>query len=300
MASVSAWLLSFRLHTLPLSFSSIFVGSFLAAYHHSFNWLICITAIFTTLCLQILSNLANDFGDTESGVDNQERIGPKRSLQAGIITKKQMKYAIIIFIILSLLSGITLIIISTKEFISTKTILLFIIGIAAIMAAIKYTMGKNPYGYAGFGDLFVFIFFGLVGVLGTYFLYTHKINLIEFLPAISIGCFSTGVLNLNNLRDRINDAAFGKKTLVVRIGYQKAKYYHAILLIIGMLSTIFYTWHIASSPIKWLFVISFIGIIRSIIVVFKNDNPTSLYPELKLLSLSTLVFSILFGIGLIF
>lgn len=299
MASIKAWIQSFRLHTLPLSLSSIILGSFLAAYQQCFQTFIFVMALLTTLCLQILSNLANDFGDAKTGVDNQERLGPKRSLQEGIITQQQMKWAIIIFVVLSLIFGIALIIVATKEIASLKTFTLLFIGIAAIIAAIKYTMGKNPYGYYGFGDLFVFIFFGLVGVVGTYFLYTHSINFLVFLPAMSIGFFSAGVLNLNNLRDRVNDAAYGKRTIVVQLGLQKAKYYHAALLILGMLCAIIYTLTNTSSIYAWLYIISFIGFFNSIKVVFKNQDPIALYPELKKLSLTTFLFSLLFGIGLL-
>jgi 1,4-dihydroxy-2-naphthoate octaprenyltransferase len=299
MASVKAWIQSFRLHTLPLSLSSIILGSFLAAYQQCFQTFIFVMALLTTLCLQILSNLANDYGDAKTGVDNQERLGPKRSLQVGSITQKQMKLAIIIFVVLSLIFGIALIIVATKEIATLKTFTLLFIGIAAIIAAIKYTMGKNPYGYYGFGDLFVFIFFGLVGVIGTYFLYTHSINFLVFLPAMSIGFFSAGVLNLNNLRDRVNDAAYGKRTIVVQLGLQKAKYYHAALLILGMLCAIIYTLTNTTSIYAWLYIISFIGIFKSINVVFKNQDPIALYPELKKLSLTTFLFSLLFGIGLL-
>jgi len=275
------------------------MGSFLAAFHHEFHWSIFILAALTTLFLQTISNLANDYGDAEKGVDNEQRIGPKRGLQAGAITPQQMRNVIILFILLSLITGILLIIEGTKGMEFSYGIILFIIGIAAIIAAMKYTMGKNPYGYLGFGDFFVFLFFGLVGVIGTYFLHTHKLSLLEFLPAISMGCFSTGVLNLNNLRDRENDAAHGKHTLVVKLGLQKAKHYHATLLIIGMMAAIVYSLLAYATWFKWIYLLSFIGVFKSITVVYKNEKPAELYPELKRLSLSTLAFSILFGLGLI-
>lgn len=298
MASVSAWIESFRLHTLPLSLSTIIMGSFLAAFHQEFQWNIFILAALTTLFLQTISNLANDYGDAEKGVDNENRIGPKRGLQSGTITHGQMRIAIIIFVVLSLISGIMLIIEGTRGMKFSYGIILFIIGVAAIIAAMKYTMGKNPYGYLGFGDFFVFLFFGLVGTMGTYFLHTHTLTPMEFLPAISMGCFSTGVLNLNNLRDRENDASHGKHTLVVKLGLAKAKNYHALLLGIGMIAAVIYTLFADSSMWKWIYLLSFIGIFKSIIVVYKNKRPEELYPELKRLSLSTLAFSILFGTGL--
>lgn len=299
MASVAAWLESFRLRTLPLALSTIFMGSFLAAYHHSFKWEVLGLAVLTTLFLQILSNLANDYGDAISGVDNQERVGPQRSLQAGSITLAQMKTAIIIFIILSLIAGLTLIYIGMKGVDLSYGLGMLVLGIGAIIAALKYTMGKNPYGYSGFGDFFVFVFFGLVGVLGTFFIHTHQINFLEFLPAATMGFFSAGVLNLNNLRDRVNDRDFGKNTLVVKLGVDKAKLYHAVILSMGMLCAIVYSLYAEASFWKWIYLPAFIGIVKSIAAVLKNENPQLLDPQLKKLAISTLVFSVLFGIGLV-
>ncbi|HRP88566.1 MAG TPA: 1,4-dihydroxy-2-naphthoate polyprenyltransferase [Edaphocola sp.] len=299
MASISAWLVSFRLRTLPLSLSTIILGSFLAASKDNFHWSIFLMAVLTTLFLQILSNLANDYGDTVSGVDNLERVGPQRSLQSGAITKSQMKRAIIGFTILSLASGIGLIIVGTQGMKISFGIIYFLLGISAIIAAMKYTMGRNPYGYSGLGDVFVFIFFGIVGVMGTYFLHTHQLSSLELLPAFTIGCFSTGVLNLNNLRDRKNDEAFGKRTIVVKLGLKNAKIYHAILLGSGIIFSIIYTLYTQTSIFNWIYLIAFIGIIRSIIVVFKVESPELLDPELKKLAISTLLFSVLFGWGLI-
>ncbi|MCC6385738.1 MAG: 1,4-dihydroxy-2-naphthoate polyprenyltransferase [Bacteroidia bacterium] len=299
MASVSAWLVSFRLRTLPLALSVIITGSFLAAYRNNFRWNVFILAITTTLFLQILSNLANDYGDTVSGVDNKERIGPQRSLQAGSISLSQMKTAIMLFVILSLISGVRLIIVAMSGLKISYSLLFLTLGIAAIIAALKYTIGRNPYGYTGFGDLFVFIFFGIVGVMGSYFLYTHQLTGIEFMPAVTMGCFSTGVLNLNNLRDIENDSALGKQTLAVKIGVTNAKIYHALLLTTGMLTAVIYTFFAEASVTKWIYLIAFIGIIRSIVVVMKNTTPHELDPELKKLAITTLLFSLLFGAGLI-
>ncbi|MCO5239517.1 MAG: 1,4-dihydroxy-2-naphthoate polyprenyltransferase [Chitinophagaceae bacterium] len=299
MASVSAWIVTFRLRTLPLSLSTIILGACLAAFHHSFRWNVFTWAILTTLFLQILSNLANDYGDAVNGVDNPERTGPKRSLQAGLINLRQMRRAVAIFIILSFVSGIFLIIEGTRGLRLSYSVIFLVLGIAAIISALKYTIGKNPYGYAGLGDIFVFIFFGIIGVTGSYFLFTHKLTLPELLPAVSMGCFSTGVLNLNNLRDRQNDKAFGKHTLVVKLGVRKAKYYHAILLAAGMMAAIIYSMQSNASGWQWIYLFSFAGIIRSIIVVFRNEDPARLDPELKKLALYTLLFAVLFGVGLI-
>lgn len=299
MHLIKSWLVAFRLRTLPLALSTIFLGSFLAAYRHHFQWSVLIWAVLTTLFLQILSNLANDYGDTVNGVDNHDRKGPKRSLQAGTISLLQMKTAIIILVILSLISGVALLVVGTRGLDLSSGLAMFVIGILAIIAAMKYTMGKNPYGYAGLGDIGVFIFFGLVGVLGSYFLHTHKLTAPEFLPALTMGFFSTGVLNLNNLRDRDNDAAFGKRTLVVMIGIPKAKIYHAILIIGGMLAAVSYSYFNEAPVYKWIYLLSFPFFIRHLVIVFKNEESTLLDPELKRLALATLLFSLLFGVGLI-
>lgn len=299
MPSLKSWIESFRLHTLPLSLSTILMGSFLAYFHKAFNFSVFVLAMLTTLFLQILSNLANDYGDAVKGVDNEHRIGPKRGLQAGAITPRQMRIAIVVLIVLSLICGILLIAEGTRGIRISYGVIFFVLGLGAIAAAVKYTMGKNPYGYKGLGDFFVFLFFGLVGVMGTYFLHTHTLTAAEFLPAVSMGCFSAGVLNLNNLRDRENDAAHGKHTLVVKLGLQNAKVYHALLLTAGMIAAVVYTWLSNASLMKWIYLLSFAGIIRSILVVQKNKQPEALYPELKRLSISTLAFSILFGVGLV-
>ncbi len=297
MANISSWLTAFRLHTLPLALSTIIMGSALAYDSGSYNGMVSLWAGLTTIFLQILSNLANDYGDAASGVDNAERLGPKRGLQSGAITKDQMKKAISLFIVLSLLSGILLIMAGTKGLRISYGLILFTIGLGAIAAAMKYTMGRNPYGYSGYGDIFVFLFFGLVGVMGTYFLHTHSLTTIIILPAIAMGCLSAGVLNLNNLRDRDNDAASGKHTLVVKLGLKNAKRYHAILLITAMVAMITFSILSGGGLKYWLYLPSFIGISRSIAVVFRNEDPKALYPELKNLALNTLSLSLMVGVG---
>jgi 1,4-dihydroxy-2-naphthoate octaprenyltransferase len=199
---VQAWLYAFRLRTLPLSFSSIITGSFIA-YRTCFSWLVFALALVTTLLLQVLSNIANDYGDSEKGTDNDDRIGPKRAIQAGILSFAEMRTAIIIFSVLCLISGCSLIFVSLQE--QALIALLFLaLGIGAIAAALKYTIGKSAYGYNGMGDIFVLLFFGLVGVGGSYYLQAHTFDWTILLPGLAIGCFATGVLNLNNMRDRLS------------------------------------------------------------------------------------------------
>ena len=297
MSKTKAWIHAFRLRTLPLALSSIILGSLIAASYNQFNSIIFILAITTTLFLQILSNLANDLGDSISGADNANRVGPERAVQSGDISKKEMKNMLYVFITLSLISGSFLIYEAAQIINLQEALVIFAIGILAILAAINYTIGKNPYGYMGFGDLFVFIFFGLVGVLGCYFLHTGDLHWDILLPASSVGLLSTGVLNLNNMRDIENDAQTGKRTLVVKIGSKAAKNYHLIILSLAMLLAIAYSIGHYKSIFQFIYLLSFPLIIRHMNTVIKNDEPQKLDPELKKLAISCFLFSLTFGIG---
>ncbi len=288
-----------RLRTLPLSVSGIIVGSFIAASHELFNWKICLLAILTTVGFQIISNFANDYGDGVKGTDNNDRIGPERAIQSGSITPKQMLIAILVSVIITLILVILLIYISFGKDDFFNLIIFFLLGIASIAAAIKYTMGKKAYGYSGFGDLFVFLFFGLLSVCGSYYLYAKQLDLSILLPAFSIGFLSIGVLNLNNMRDRASDIKSGKNTLVVKIGVDFAKFYHYYLLIASFLFTLLYTMLKYKSPVQFIFLIAFVPIAKHFYVVYSNRIPKLLDPELKKLALSTFLFAILFGLGLI-
>ncbi len=297
MSKTKAWIHAFRLRTLPLALSSIMLGSLIAASYNQFNSIIFILAITTTLFLQILSNLANDLGDSISGADNANRVGPERAVQSGDISKMEMKNMLYVFITLSLISGSFLIYEAAQIINLQEALIIFTIGILAILAAINYTIGKNPYGYMGFGDLFVFIFFGLVGVLGCYFLHTGDLHWDILLPASSVGLLSTGVLNLNNMRDIENDAQTGKRTLVVKIGSKAAKNYHLIILSLAMLLAIAYSIIHYKSIFQFIYLLSFPLIIRHMNTVIKNDEPQKLDPELKKLAISCFLFSLTFGIG---
>lgn len=288
-----------RLRTLPLSISGIIVGSFIAYSSSFFNLTIFLLALLTTIGFQILSNFANDYGDGVKGTDNANRIGPERALQSGAISPKQMLQAIIITGIITFIIALFLIYFSFGSDNFLYSSIFLILGIVSIVAAIKYTMGSNAYGYSGFGDVFVFIFFGLLSVCGSYFLYTKQLNFQIFLPAISIGLLSAGVLNLNNMRDIENDKNSNKNTLVVKIGSQKAKQYHYFLLISGLLFTLYYSILNYHSPKQFIYLIAFIPIFKHFHTVFKNKEPKLLDAELKKLALSTFLFAILFGIGLI-
>ena len=286
-----------RLRTLPLSVSGIIAGSFLAVSNNHFDWRICVLAILTTLGLQILSNFANDYGDGVKGIDNEDRVGPQRALQSGAITPRQMKVAIIITSAITLVIAILLIYVSFGKENFGYSVLFFGLGITSVAAAIKYTVGKNAYGYSGLGDVFVFLFFGLLSVVGSYFLYTKELSFAIFLPAASIGMLSAGVLNLNNMRDQLSDAKSGKNTLVVKIGEEFAKYYHYYLIIASFLCALLFVTIQYNSPMQFLFVIAYIPIFKHLVTVVKNKNPQDLDPELKKLALSTFLFSILLGVG---
>jgi len=274
------------------------MGSFLAMASGIFSWGVIVLSIVTTLFLQILSNLANDYGDGLKGTDNSERLGPQRAIQSGEISPAKMKIAIIIFALLSLVSGIWLII----EALGSNRLmgLLFLaFGLAAIAAAMKYTMGKKAYGYSGFGDLFVFLFFGLLAVIGTYFLNTLSFDPSLILPAIAMGLLSTGVLNLNNMRDIENDLKSGKKTFAAILGIEKAKKYQVILVFGAMFSAIIYSRFNYTSPWNLIYLLSFPLLVLQVRSILKIQDKKLLDPFLKQLALTTLLFSLLFGIGLL-
>lgn len=298
MSKYLAWIEAARLKTLPLALASPMMGSFLAWSEGSFSWVVFALATLTTLLLQILSNLANDYGDFASGADNDERIGPRRLVQSGLITPSQMKSGIIITIVLAFISGILLIGYGARGKDTLIILLFLVLGIAAIVAAIKYTVGKNPYGYRGLGDISVFMFFGLIGVLGTHFLHTGTFNAWHALPAAAVGLLSAGVLNLNNLRDYESDKKANKRTLVVWLGNQRAKYYHLTLIVVSAVLGPLYVVFNYHSAYQFLFVIAFPLFISNAIVVFRYSDPVQLYPELKRLALATLLFTLSFGIGM--
>jgi|TARA_B110001454_G_scaffold156149_1_gene145407 1,4-dihydroxy-2-naphthoate octaprenyltransferase len=307
---VKSYIKAARLRTLPLSISGIILGSYLgnefvnsllehtirtSIWESSIFWL----AIFTTVGFQVLSNYANDYGDGIKGSD-KNRTGEARMVSSGAITPKQMKTAMISTTIITLLIALLLIYVAfgSKNF--GYSILFFGLGIASIAAAIKYTVGNSAYGYSGFGDIFVFLFFGLLSVVGSYFLYTKMINFEIFLPAFSIGLLSTAVLNLNNLRDREQDKTNKKNTLVVKLGVVRAKKYHYFLIIGALITALIYTVLNFSSIYEFVFLVAFIPLVKNMITVSRNNTPAELDGELKKVALSTFLFAILFGIGQFF
>ena len=294
-----AWFQAARLRTLPLSVAGIIVGSSVAAYHGFFNIVIFIGALITTIGLQVLSNFANDYGDGVKGTDNEDRIGPMRALQSGVISAQSMKKGIVITTIITFFAALMLIYAAFKNTEWGYSLLFILLGIAAIAAAIKYTVGKSAYGYRGMGDIFVFLFFGLLSVMGSYFLYTKLIFMPLWLPAISIGLLSTGVLNLNNMRDRESDQKAGKNTIVVSMGALNAKKYHKILLIIAMLSLVIFTSITEPQMSHWIYIACFAPLIKHMRFVNENIEPVKLDPELKKLALTTFSLAVLFSLGLL-
>lgn len=290
------WLAAFRLRTLPLALASIGMGAFLAAGSGAFNLVVFGLCALTTILLQVLSNLANDYGDSIHGADNVERQGPSRAVQSGAISKEAMKRAIIIFVLLSLISGVGLIYVAFGWL--TFNFLLFLgIGALAIVAAITYTAGYRPYGYAGLGDISVLIFFGFVAVMGSAYLYEGVLNWDYLLPAISIGLFSVAVLNVNNIRDIESDVKAGKKSIPVRIGRAAAVRYHWFLLFVGTSASVFYVLLNFDVYTEFLFVLTIPLLLVNAFAVKNKTTAAQLDPFLKQMALSTLAFVILFGLG---
>jgi 1,4-dihydroxy-2-naphthoate octaprenyltransferase len=303
------WIEAARLRTLPLSVSGIIVGSMYALANPTdniltptevFSWRIFGFAILTTLGLQILSNFANDYGDGIKGTDNDDRVGPKRAIQSGAISPESMKRAIIITSSLTLLSAVLLIYFAFSDTNIYYSLFYLVLGILAIVAAIRYTIGTKAYGYRGFGDVFVFVFFGLVSTLGVNFLYSQQMDLELFLPAMAIGFLSVGVLNLNNMRDEESDRKVGKNTLVVQIGGKKAKLYHYFLITFAMALVLVFALLNSFEFDQYLFLLAYIPLTKHLINVYKNKDHKELDPELKKLALSTFALSVLLSLCMIF
>ena len=285
-----------RLRTIPLSISGITISGFLAVTKDQFQWILFLLALLTTIGFQVLSNFANDYGDGIRGTD-KGRPGEKRMVASGAIHFKQMKKAMIVTTVFTLITALFLIYFAFGKNHFTYSLTFYLLGIISIVAAIKYTVGKSAYGYSGYGDAFVFVFFGLLSVVGSHFLFTKEIEFYIFLPAFSIGMLSIAVLNLNNMRDRVNDEKMGKNTIVVKIGPKFAKYYHYYLIGTSLLFAVTYAGVHYTKPIQFLFLLAYIPLGRHIIFVVHNKDEEHLDGQLKIVALSTFLFSILFGLG---
>ena len=299
MSKLKPWLSAIRLRTLPLSVSGIIIGTCFAYYNGYFNILILILAILTTISLQILSNLANDYGDGIKGTDNNNRVGPQRAIQSGAITPEQMFEAIKVNILIIILLVFLLIYTAFGKGHFLFTFLFIGLAGVSVYAAMSYTIGKKAYGYKGLGDIFVFIFFGFVSVVGSYFLYTRHLDHQVFLPAVTIGLLSVGVLNLNNMRDIDSDKSSNKMTLAVKLGKKKAKVYHLLLIIGALVISFLFALLYYSSVYNLLCFLAYIPLLIHIKAVVKAKEPSDFDPQLKILALTTFAFSLLLGIGYI-
>jgi len=298
MKNLKAWISACRLRTLPLSISGAIVGSGIAYSRDLFDSSIFALTILTTLSLQILSNLANDYGDGVKGTDNEHRIGPERALQSGKISPKQMRNTIILNVILCLILVVSLIYTAFGAEQFLISLVFIILGVLAIVAAIKYTVGASAYGYKALGDVMVFLFFGWLSVLGTYFLYSKQIDFLMLLPASTIGLLSAGVLNLNNMRDIESDKLSNKQTLAGYFGPKRAKTYQQLLVIVAMLLTGLYSFLIANSTVYFV-LIAFVPLLFHLNVIRKIKTPIEYDPQLKVLALSTVALALLFCASLL-
>lgn len=296
MKKLKYYISSFRLRTLPLSVSGIILGCMLAGAAGFFDWTIFWTAIATTLCLQILSNLANELGDLQKGTDNEERLGPIRSIQSGQLTIKEFTRVIGLFAILSIVFGTSLIFSAFHSLLRVKSLIMLLLGGAAIAAAIKYTVGKNAYGYRGLGDIFVFLFFGLLSTAGSWFLMTHMLPAGILLPAAAIGFLSAGVLNMNNIRDIQNDARCGKRTLPVIMGEKNARIYQCCLVGGAILCMLLYSILNDNGLCGFIYLLTLPLFYLHLRNVWHKTG-RELDPQLRFLSVSTLLFSILSGLS---
>ena len=292
--SFKAWLSAARPRTLPLSISGILTGSAIALLENEFDWTIFSLAIATTLSFQVLSNFANDYGDGVKGTDNDDRLGPQRAIQSGAITDKALKKGMIINAVISFLLAFILIgfAFNFQDLIAISVY--FILAVLSIIAAIKYTVGKNAYGYSGFGDLFVFLFFGLVSVLGVLYLYVGSFSLAHFLPASAIGMLSVAVLNLNNMRDRNSDLTSKKMTLAIQLGEKGSKLYHISLIILSLILLLLFFGITSVEMIVYSSVLTYVPLVFHIVKVIKNTEPKELDPELKKVALSCFAFSLIY------
>ena len=257
------------------------MGGFLAASEPTFHLCVVIFAVLTAILLQILSNLANDYGDFKKGLDNAERVGPQRVMQSGELTEKQMRTGITLTALLTLVSGALLIFVFAR--LTWRELAVFaVLGLAAIAAAILYTLGKHPYGYRGLGDLFCFLFFGWVAVAGTFYLAANHFDPLVLLPATAMGCLSTAVLNINNIRDYENDKAKGKNSLVVKIGLKNAFVYHVFLITTPFLFFTLFFWLQRTSWYAYAFWLLFPFFLMDLLTIRKTLDtgvPDRLLPK---------------------
>lgn len=297
LSLTQAWLESLRPKTLPLAFAAIVVGTVLAWWQGYFDPLVAALALITAGLLQILSNLANDYGDAIKGSDKPDRIGPLRGMQKGAISLGQMKRALLIVIVLSCISGLGLVSAATQTMADFVGFLA--LGGLSIIAAITYTVGKRPYGYQGLGDISVLTFFGWISVMGSWYLQAHTLIPAIFLPATACGLLATAVLNINNLRDIDSDRENGKHTLVVRLGPVNARRYHAGLLAGALLCFALFNLISLHSLWGWLFLLAAPLLFKQASYVLREHDPRAMPPMLERTVKGALLTNLLFVLGII-
>lgn len=297
LSPTQAWLESLRPKTLPLAFSAIVVGTALAWWQGHFDPLVAVMALVTAGLLQILSNLANDYGDAVKGSDKPDRIGPLRGMQKGAITQQQMKRALVITIVLTCVSGLALVAMAYQTM--ADFIGFLVLGCLSIIAAITYTMGNRPYGYIGLGDISVLIFFGWLSVIGSWYLQAHSLIPAIILPATACGLLATAVLNINNLRDITSDRENGKNTLVVRLGPVNARRYHSVLLFGALICLALFNLISLHSPWGWLFILAAPMLFRQARYVMREHDPLAMRPMLERTVKGALLTNLLFVVGII-
>ena len=291
-----AWLESLRPKTLPLAFSAIIVGIALAWWQGHFDLPVAALALVTAGLLQILSNLANDYGDAVKGSDKPDRLGPLRGMQKGVITQAQMKKALTITVALICLSGLALLMASYQSM--EDFVGFLVLGLLSIVAAITYTVGTRPYGYIGLGDISVLIFFGWLSVIGSWYLQSHTVEAIMFLPATACGLLATAVLNINNLRDIDSDRENGKNTLAVRLGPVNARRYHACLLMGTLLCLALFNLLAVHTLWGWLFILATPLLLKQARFVMSHRTPADMRPMLERTVKGALLTNLLFAIGI--
>ena len=295
MNEFSAAFASMRLRTLPLSMGGVILGILLATADFKVNVWVAILIVVTTVFLQILSNLSNELGDVLHGTDTAERKGPQYGLNSGVLSIRQMKVLIGIFVAECIVCGTAMTLVSFGTLWELTPILVLLLGAGAIMGAMKYTLGRNPYGYRGLGDFYVFLFFGLVAVLGSYFVASHTLFWRLLLPGAAVGCFSVAVLNVNNIRDMETDAK-NRVTVAIRLGEKKAKIYQTVLIVLGWIFMLAYCQLRMFSWWHYLFVLTLPLFILHLRGVWKRTGK-ELDPMLPLLVMSSFLFCVLAGIG---
>lgn len=294
-SKTKAWLDSLRPRTLPLAFASIVTGSAIAGWHNSFKPGVALLALLTAGLLQILSNLANDYGDAVKGSDTESRIGPLRGIQTGAITLAQLRKALAATVALTMISGVALVIVACEK--PSDIVGFLVLGLLAILAAITYTVGNKPYGYIGLGDISVLIFFGWLSVAGSYYLQTGHFDSVVMLPATACGLLAMAVLNINNLRDIDNDRLSGKNTLAVRLGAYRARCYHTLLLLTAPLCLALFAMFYLHTLAGWLFLLTLPLLLQQAAYVLRETNPFSMRPMLEKTVKGALLTNLLFAVG---